>query len=424
MNTGGAMSSIDANDIVGNSLGPGAVIGNRGAMVRAATRDEPPRAKESEGKHEAETGGLCVHACVILAGGLKPSPLAAAVGMSVLNLPLRPGQSVLQHWIEHLCALCHSEDAAEPGVPTGPGPEPATRLVVPVDDAARSQTDNGATTGGSAPAPGLRAAPELVLAYTANTPGPVAPERHGPLRFRRVVTPAGLRGPAGSVYDICVDLPSEAHVLVLEGNRYLTRGLDAFLRCHRENGADVTVACNPDRTPAGMYLLRRRTLDLVQDRGFVDLKEQWLKKVAQNNFGVRIHHLGAGQAFPLRSWRQFRGAARVAQGLPFAVRFLSEPDRLNNSGHAGPVDVLRIVSDSAVVADDAIVADSIVLDDARVDAGAVVVRSLIGPGAVVARGRRVVDQIVTRDGTIDDPDPLHLGRKRQGLGATRRLSWY
>ena len=51
-----------------------------------------------------------VDLCVLLAGGLKPSPLAAAAGCSVLDLTPNGSKTIMEHWIEHLAPL-GSEDA-------------------------------------------------------------------------------------------------------------------------------------------------------------------------------------------------------------------------------------------------------------------------------------------------------------------------
>lgn len=353
-----------------------------GSALPATTEALPRPAREAaplrctfEGAAQASgpvaASRLRIDACVILAGGLKPSPLAAATGVSVLDLPLQPGRSVSDIWIQHLREVFVG----------------ATNEI------------------------------ELVLAYTANIPVPAEPAVPPAFRLSRASTPAGLRGPAGSVYDVCAALPGAAQILVMEGNRYLTRGLGELLQQHETSGADVTVACNPDRTPAGIYVLRRPTLDLIQPLGFMDLKEQWLKKVAEGRFSIRVHHLTRGHAYPLRTWRLFRGAARVANGLPFDVPFL---DQSRTNGHLSAsvrgAETLRIVAEGAEVSEKALVMDSIVLAGARVEPGAVVVRSLLGPGAVVGAGSPAVDTIVTRDRRVSEQEPWSLGRRRLRLG--------
>src|SRR5690606_24941979 len=100
-----------------------------------------------------------------------------------------------------------------------------------------------------------------------------------------------FRGPAGVARDACGDLGVDDHVLIAEGARLPPAGLRELVADHAASGADVTVAANPDGSPAGLYLARCATMEIVPRRGFVDLKEQWLSRAVEQRMRVRVFAL-------------------------------------------------------------------------------------------------------------------------------------
>jgi hypothetical protein len=284
-----------------------------------------------------------IDALILLAGGLRPSPLVQSVGISVLDLPLRTDETVLGRWIKRL------------------------------EKTLTDQPNEVQLT---------------VVAYTSNSPQPSLPPPtpHIPaLRF--VCDQTGLRGPAGTARDLCAALPGDATVLLAEAARYVVSGLDELIQVHHTAGVDTTVARNPDGTPAGVYITQKRVLDLVPAEGFIDLKEQWLNQVVDSEKVVQVHTYGHEASVPLRTWEQYLQAVRrqrePEQGgnrpLRFSARFGQAPNDTS------------LVMPGSTIAPTATIIDSIIMPDSVVEDGAVVVRSFVGSGVTVHAGDTVVD---------------------------------
>lgn len=198
--------------------------------------------------------------CLILAGGLRPHPLAQATGQSTLDLWITPTRTVLGAWIDHIAPLT--------GRP-------------------------------------------LRVVFGGGVPQPTAPE-YAPEAVTIVREPNRYRGPAGVVRDQCASGDSSDTILVVEAARWLDGDLTEFLVAHASSGAAVTIATNPDKSPAGLYMLRRETLELVAERGFIDLKEQWLENVKQSGHMICVHELTHPGTRALQTHGQFLEAARIA----------------------------------------------------------------------------------------------------------------
>lgn len=291
-----------------------------------------------------------VAAVVLLAGGLKPSPLVQAVGRSVLDLSLTPDRTLLELWVATL-----------------DGPLwPASR------------------------------APRVYVVCGGNIPNPEPPNSGGGLEVVIQHDRKTYRGPAGAVLDVAEDLPPDATILVAEGHRTPLDGVDGFLLLHASSGAEASVAVNPDGSPAGVYALRRRTLDAVTRVGFMDLKEQWLNKAMSTGVRVRAARVPPPGSLPLRTREQFLFAAMCLSGAEPRDRLpactILDPSRANESAP------FRVLASGGCIGPGAVVVDSVVMPEAEVGAGAVVVRSLVCPGAKVQPGAEVVDAVVTRTG--------------------------
>jgi NDP-sugar pyrophosphorylase family protein len=275
---------------------------------------------------------------VILAGGPKPAPLAELARRSVLDLLLTPDSTALCCWIERIAAL-------------------------------RAHLSDGFS---------------VTVVHDARVPRPNEPPDAGfPISIE--VEPSTYRGPAGVVLDMVADEPPEALVLIAEGHRYVAVDLEPMVLEHATRNADITVAANPDESPAGLYLVKRSTLDLVGEVGFMDLKEQWMRAAIDGGLSVWCHRLAAPGTLPIRTLEQLLSASGFAwSGLT--------GDR---SAEGGAICRGSVVAKSAVLAPGAAVVDSIVMPDARIGAGSVVARSLVLPGAEVDPGSEVVDAAVT-----------------------------
>jgi len=285
-----------------------------------------------------------IDAFVLLAGGLRPSPLVRACGLSVLDLPIRSDFTVLGWWLDrigratrgHLCDL---------------------------------------TLG--------------AIAYTANSPAPTptaAIARNPGIRL--VCDQSGLRGPAGTARDLCRGMDANEVVLLGEAARFIDYDLTALIDEFAASDADASVAQNPDGSPAGVYLTRMEVLDLVPSEGFMDLKEQWLTRALNSGFRVMVHALPPHVSYPLRTWEQFLTAARHASGMSD-----HESDKRFVPDFGDTRSSVSIVLPGAQVAESAVIVDSILMPGCIVHEHAVVVRSLIGSGVRVRPGAQVIDSI-------------------------------
>jgi hypothetical protein len=292
--------------------------------------------------------GLAVESCLLLAGGLAPSPLVAQTGGSVLDLYLRPGLTVMGAWLERF-----QEVAAH-----------------------------------------LGRAPVIQVVHGTDTPPPSDAEaRRRGIEVRIEADRQRWRGPAGAVKDACIGYRSEATVLVAEAGRYLGSSLVPMLVEHQTTHAAITVACNPDDSPAGVFLIRCQTLELVPPIGFMDLKEQWLKKALEAAIDIRVHRLRVLPSYELRTREDFLTAARVAGGLVCTT--LATPSAGIGVHVPGtPSELRHSLDGGASIGAGAVIVDSVIMQGAQVGAGAVVARSVVCPSGVVAPGATVVDAVV------------------------------
>lgn len=285
--------------------------------------------------------------CILLAGGLVPSPLARLTGRLTLELWLNSKETVFQRWCDVLDHLSLNSGITHPNirvVHSGPPYEPTHIL-----------TDD---------------------------------------RFdvRTMAEPDEFRGPAGVLRDVTKNDNPDSVILVAEAARYIAGTLTQLLTDWRNRQPDILVATTPGGTPAGITLLKVSALELVPDTGFMDVKEQWLPRCAESGLKVWTSSSRSYMPYPLRTLEQFLTASAVASGKPCPVS--------STTPILGPLRPLRRtidhsrIAEDAKVARDAVVADAVIMPGAQVGAGAIVVRSLVCPGAIVPDGAVVVDTVV------------------------------
>ncbi len=360
--------SSKARIILSKLAAPGAAT--RGLVQFASKRSgrlNRPRSRKSECAAGGRYGALGtvrqrparidLAACIVLAGGLRPSPLASATRRSVLDLWLTPHHTVLDCWLDRFAEIA-----------------------------------------AGMPAP-IRVAHDSIL------PPPCPSAR---LRDRVIIErdPQAIRGPVGVVADLCTAYAPNQHVVVVEAARYLSASLQPMLLEHVERQADISVAANPDGSPAGIYVIRCGALDLVPAAGFMDLKEQWLCKAVDAALNVRVHWFPGPGALALRTCRQFLAAARVANDA------LGGPIARGSGG-------LRVICPGVLIGPGATVVDSIVMPGAIVGANAVVARSLLCPHARVEQEADVVEAVVVATARAGQEGPLTFGGKRGRRGGKR-----
>lgn len=302
-----------------------------------------------------------VAACILLAGGLRQSPLTEATGLSVLDLHITPSQTLLEYWLERL----H-------GLSGGPG--------------------------------------EVRVMHCANTPAPKRPRgEEAAVRIIEDLQP--YRGPAGSARDACSDIGPDGLVLIAEAGRLPAADLPRLLEDHLAHGADVTVGVSPDGSPAGVYLARCSTIALTPARGFMDLKEQWLSRVIARGLEVRVLTLAEPGMPPLRTRVQFVRAIRLLAGEPATPAGFPAGLFPATGSDLG---LRSVIAEGARVDEGALIVDSVIMPGATVEGGSVVARSIVCPGAVVKRGEERVDAVVSVSGVHSDSGVLHRGAKERG----------
>ncbi len=348
-----------AKELLDHLATEGLVIPERSALpeYRGAVDEPPSTAPDLDlpGRNCHIQAGGCpaVRACIVLAGGLRPSRLVEAAGRSVLDLYLTPGQTVLDIWIDRLSLL--------PSVDGQPVP--------------------------------------IRVVHNAHVPAPwpVA----GATNVRIEHDPLAYRGPAGVVADLCAGYDDHEQVLITDASRVPACDLASMVVEHLRTNADITVACNPDESPGGLYITRCRALRMISPIGFVDIKEQWLARATAAGLYVRVHCLSTPGALPLRTRTDFLVAARyanwqycVGEGSSAALRRTG----IDNYPY------LRVVGRGAAVASNARIHNSVIMPGAVVGRGALIVRSVVCSSALIEPGSYVAEAVVSASGCHVDRD--------------------
>jgi NDP-sugar pyrophosphorylase family protein len=200
---------------------------------------------------------------------------------------------------------------------------------------------------------------------------------------------ASYRGTAGALRDLCCRFHDDDYVLVAHAAQVLKRPLTYLVRglAQMDPHANVTLWADRSGVPSGLYLVRCGSLNCVPEKGYFDLKEQALPRIAKHHRVMVARH-AAEAAMPIRT-------------LPDVIAAL----RWLHDGHlsGGPLDALdveahcpfSVCESGAHVDPSARICDSLVLAGAKVHSGAVVARSIICPGAIVPPNASIVDRVMT-----------------------------
>lgn len=283
-----------------------------------------------------------LRALVLLGGSVRTSELSHATQRAVLDLPLDSTGSILNHW------LTHATDVARWAM--------IEKLPVRVK-----------------------------VNQNAADPSSADIRHYGNFRVERDLSE--YRGTGGVLHDLAADYDDEDFILMANASQVLLEPLQAITAALFRKGGDVTVVSHEDGTPSGIMLIKCKTLRLIPARGFVDMKEQALPLIS-SKYDVRVLHRRKPTGLPVRSLTDY------VQALRFHHR--------EKSGRQSTIDPLAedwgptfsLIEEGATVDGSARVHDSIVLRGARVEPGAIVVRSVVCPNAVVSRDRTAVDRIV------------------------------
>lgn len=300
-----------------------------------------PRRRSVEGT--GHTGSLNrLRAMVLLGGSVRSSALSDACGRSLLDLPLDSNGSIFNHWLAQAADL-----ARHAGIEKLP-----VRVLV------------------------NRNAPE---------PSSAAPAYYGHFKVERDLSE--YRGTGGVLRDLAADYADDDLVLICNAAQILLDPLVAIATALDKKTGDFTIVSHNDGSPSGVMLASCKTLRLIPETGFVDLKEQALAQIAKT-YDVTVLHCRRPTGLPVRTMPDYVGAMRAYHHRQAGTRQSSDP--LSEDW----MPAFAIVEGGAVVDPRAHVHDAIVLKGAVVEAGAVVVRSIICPGGVVKKDRHAVDQMV------------------------------
>jgi hypothetical protein len=302
--------------------------------VQAGSEDTPA---------SAHVGSLArLRALVLLGGSVRSSPLIEACDRSPLDLPLDSGDTIFNHWLRQADELAQY---------AGIGELPVRVLV-------------------------NRHAPE---------PNTAHPTHYGKFRVERDLSE--YRGTGGVLRDLAAGYADDDLILVCNAAQILLDPLVALATALDRKEGDVTLVSHDNGTPSGVHLITCKTLRMIPDVGFVDMKEQALPLIA-SKYDVTVLHCRRPTGLPVRSQSDYLVALRHYHRRKLGKPALSDP--LAEDWHPA----FSIVEPGAIVDPRAHVHDSVVLRGAVVEAGAVVVRSIVCPGGVVKRDRPAVDQLL------------------------------
>jgi hypothetical protein len=284
-----------------------------------------------------------LRAMILLGGSVRPSPLSAATGRSVLDLPLDENGSLLNDWLAHGAHVA--------------------RLA------------------------GLEKLPIRVLVnHASREPVSAAEKYFGSFRVEKDLSE--YRGTGGVLRDVAADYDDDDYILVANACQILLDPLAAIAAALAKQGGDVNLVAHDDGTPSGVQLLACKTVREIGHNGYHDMKEQALPKIAAQ-FAVRAMRRRRPTGLPIRTLENYVQGLRLfhrrKNGKPIIVDPLAEDWSPSFS----------LVEAGAKVDPSARIHDSVVLAGGTVDAGAVVVRSLVCGEAEVRTDRTVVDQYVT-----------------------------
>lgn len=284
---------------------------------------------------------------ILLAGGLRASPLGRKLGIPALCLPLGGGHTLLSDWLDALSKAgdCH-----------------AVRIVVSDEDDAKAIDK----TLGEVNRPDL--------------PG---------MDVRVTLEPARWRGTGGTIRDVVEQMERGEVVLLVEASCLPPTQLNLLLESLEGHMAMVGVGGSE---PAGVYVLKREAFDLVPRVGFFDIKEQLFPALYKQGSSVGAIKL-ADHAIRLRTRGGYLQAV-AARHYPHVEAAVRLHDRVTcKIAPSARIEGVSLIGKGAVIEEGALVRDSVVLEGVVIGRGAVVTRSVIGVDVEIGAGRFITDAI-------------------------------
>lgn len=287
-----------------------------------------------------------LRAVVLLAGDVRTNTLRKLTGRASPSLPVGANRTVLDCWREQLITLAETL--------------------------------------------GIDQLPVRVL-ISRNSGLTPRTERFGPVLMSIEYDPSSFRGTAGLLSDIARSYEDDDQLLVTSAGQILFEPLIRIALDLYNTGGDFTLGIDPSGVPSGLMLFNCRCMRDINRIGFCDLNEQALPEMARNH-SVRVARFASPAAMSVRTLQGYLGALRVYHRHASGRCDLDQPFEEQWRPTFG------IIEPSATVGRGVVVHDSVVFAGARIESGAVLVRSVVCPGAVVGRDARIVDQVVSGAG--------------------------
>jgi len=269
-------------------------------------------------------------AVLLLAGGLRTTPLEDELGLPTLAVEVSPGQTLINEWL---------------GAAKGVDAHPISILT--------RRTDFGAILDES---------------------------------MRVVQDSDEYRGTGGAVRDAAATLSdSVRYLIVCEARRRPAVRLADVAADHVEFDRSVTVACSETGDFLGIYVIDAELLrSTVSKVGFQDLKEQWIGRVRSRGAVVGVSRFVT--SIPWAEIHDREGLLRSVGVSDARLRYRAIDGVMGGS--------VGMVGSGASVSPGARVCDSLVMSGATVEEGALVYRSVLGPLARVRRDESIVNEVV------------------------------
>lgn len=282
---------------------------------------------------------------ILLGGLVRPTQLSTAIGHSVLDLPVDGRRSLLDQWQEQAAALAQALHIG----------------TLPV---------------------------RVVIDQQSISPNLSAQDTRVAMSIER--DKASFRGTGGVLHDLSSDYQEQDYLLVANAAQMLLEPLPQLAADLAANQADVAVISPTHGVPSGLMLVRCGILRSIAPIGFVDMKEQVLPRIASSHC-VRVVKRSKPVGLPIRTLSNYINAIRAGVG---------GDANANDAFAEGWQSTFSIIQDDTQVDPTARVHDSVVLRGARVERGALLVRSVVCSNGVTRRDVTVVDRLISPNNNL------------------------
>jgi NDP-sugar pyrophosphorylase family protein len=241
----------------------------------------------------------------------------------------------------------------------------------------------------------------VMVNHKSPEPASADPRHYGSFRVERDLSE--YRGTGGVLRDLANDYADDDLIVVANAAQVLLDPLPAIVSALERAGGDVTVISHEDGTPSGIMLVACKTLRLIAEAGYVDMKEQALPQIAAQ-FDVRVVSRRRPTGMPIRTLEDYIHALRfhhrryaAGRGAPAngasagGATASSATDPLAEDWNP----LFSLIEPGATVDPSARIHDSVVLEGGVVEAGAVLVRSVVCPGGVLRRDKTAMEMFIT-----------------------------